>query len=292
MKKILCLAALAPMLALASEVDGIAALVGKEAVLKSDVYQELQRLRLPESAYPDVRNEMIDRKLILKAARESKMTMQEWVVESRIREIIAKAFDGDRNKLMETLSRQKVSFPEWRQRIKDDMIVSAMRWSVVDKNAVARPSEMMKVYKAHPERYSKPGKATVSVILLKPADMEKRAEVSAALATNDFAAVAREFSVDSHAEQGGVWTDINPSDVFKPQVCEELSEMPLHTVSHWIEIDGWSFLLRKDAEEAGEKLTFEQAYDQIEADVRSAESKAAYDAWLERLRSETYIKVY
>lgn len=276
----------------AVEVDGIAAQVGKETILKSEVYQEINRLRLPLSAYPDIRNEMVDRKLILKAAREAKMTMQEWVVESRIREIIEKAFDGDRNKLMETLGQQKISFPEWRQRIKDDMIVSAMRWSVVDKNAVARPSEMMKVYKANPERYSLPGKATVSVILLKPSDADKRDEVSAALATKDFAEVAREYSVDSHAADGGVWADINPQDVFKPAICEELSAMPKHTVSRWIEIDGWNFLLRKDAEEQGEKLTFEQAYDKIEADVKEAESKASYTAWLERLRAETYIKVY
>ena len=49
---------------------------------------------------------------------------------------------------------------------------------------------------------------------------------------------------------------------------------------------------RKEAEEAGRVPTFLEAYDEIEANVKAAESKAAYDAWLERLRAETYIKVY
>ena len=68
--------------------------------------------------------------------------------------------------------------------------------------------------------------------------------------------------------------------------------MPRGTLSHWIEIDGWTFLLRKDGESAGRKLTFDEAYDQIEERVKEDEAKRLYTAWLERLRAETYIKVY
>ncbi len=285
-------ALLLPLAGLSAEVDAIAAKVGDETILKSDVAMEMRRLNAPPSAYADVRNEMISRKLILRAARAAKMSMQEWVVENRIREIIEKSFGGDRNKLMETLARQKVAYPEWRQRMKDDMVVAAMRWNVVDKNAVARPGDMRREYDANPGRYALPGKVTVSVILLPPDAVSNRVAVSAALKTNDFAAAARAFSVDSRASEGGVWKDIDPKDVFKPEICEEIAKMPLHTLSRWIELDGWSFLLRKDAEELGQARSFEEAYDDVEANVREAEARKAYRAWLERLRAETYIKVY
>jgi len=281
-----------PVAASAFEVDGIAARVGTETILKSDVSLEMSRLRAPKSDYAKVRNEMIDRKLILKAAGEAKMTMQDWVIESRIREIVEKAFDGDRNKLMETLAQQKVSYPEWQARMKEDMVVSAMRWSVVEKNAVATPSAMRKEFAENPDRYRVGANVTVSVILLKPADIEKREDVSAMIRTNDFAAAAKAFSSDSQAAEGGVWKNIVPSEVFKPEICEEISKMPRGTMSHWIEIDGWSFLVRKDSEDRGRLPTFLEAYDAIEANVKEAAAKAAYDAWLERLRAETYIKVY
>lgn len=286
---------LGAMLALsvsAAEIDGIAVRVGSDAILKSDIEQEMLRRRAPESAYSEIRNELIDRKLILKAAAATKMTMQDWVVESRLREIIDRAFEGDRNKLMETLSQQKVSYPEWRQRMKDDMIVGAMRWNVVDKYVVARPSALLKAYKDHPERYSTNGKVSVSVILLKPEDATLRDEVSELLSSTDFAEVARKYSVDVRASDGGAWVDIVPEEVFKPEICEEIAKMPKSTLSHWIELDGWSFLLRKDAETPGELLPFEEVYDKIEADVKEAEAKAAYEAWIERLRAETYIKVF
>jgi len=291
MKRLIALA-LAPLAAYSIEVDGVAARVGTDAILRSDVLMEMQRARADESRYAEIRNEMIDRKLILKAAGESKMTMQEWVVESRVREIIDKAFGGDRNKLLDTLARQKVSYPEWYARMKEDMIVSAMRWQVIDKNVTASPAEMRRRYDDNPGAYSTDHRVTVSVILLKPEDSSKRDAISSALKDKPFAEIAKAHSADARAADGGVWKDVVPEDTFKPEVCEEIAKMPKGTISHWIEIDGWSFLLRKDDENDGRKLSFEEAYDRIEADVKEEKAKAAYIAWMKRLRSETYVKVY
>jgi parvulin-like peptidyl-prolyl isomerase len=278
--------------AVAVEVDGVAARVGSETILKSDVYQAMRSSGADPGRYEEVRNRLIDRKLILKAASDAKMTMQEWVIENRIREIIKNGFDGDRNKLVETLKRQKISYPEWHQRMKEDIIVSAMRWQMVDKNAVASPSAMREEYEKHPERYVRDRRVTVSVILLKPEDAHKRAEINKALSSEPFADLARRYSADARAAEGGQWKDVKPEDAFNETVCAEIAKMPKGTISHWIEIDGWSFLLRKDGESEGGKLSFEDAYDEIESAVKSEMAKKLYDSWLERLRAETYIRVY
>ena len=291
MKRLLLLVFL-PWALPAVEIDGIAARVGTETILKSDVLQEMRRLNAPAESFNEICRQMIDRKLILRAAADAKVTMQDWVVENRIREIITRAFDGDRNRLMAVLSQQKVSYPEWRVRIREDLIVSAMRWNVVEKNVTARPWEMQKEFSAHPGRYAVGTTVTVSIILLKPEDAAKRGEVSAALRKEDFADVARRYSADSHAAEGGVWKDVVAKDVFKPEVCAEIEKMPRGTFSRWIELDGWSFLIRKDAEKIGKLRTFEEAYEDIEAVVKENEAKAAYDAWMDRLREETYIKLF
>ena len=276
----------------AVKIDGVAAKVGSETILRSEILEEMRRANADESRYGEIRNEMINRKLILKAAADSKMTMQEWVVDNRIREIINKSFDGDRNRLIETLSHQKVSYPEWRARMKEDMVVSAMRWNVVEKNVSASPAEMRAEYAAHPERYKSEPKVTVSVILLKPEDSAKRLEITAALKKESFAALARRYSADSHAAVGGVWKDVKPEDVFKPEICKEIAAMPKGTISHWIELDGWSFLLRKDDDTKGCSKSFEEAYDEIERNVKDEAADRVYAEWIERLRAETYIKVF
>ena len=266
----------------AVEVDGIAAKVGSETILRSEVANEMQRLGLHDaSRYEEIRDEMIDRKLMLQAARESKMTMQEWVVENRVREIIQKAFGGDRNRLIETLGKQRISYPEWYARMKEDMIVGAMRWNVINKNITASPAEMRAEYAAHPERYVAEHRVTVSVILLKPEERVRRAAITAALKEKSF------------EELGGQrYADVKPEDVFKPEVCAEIAAMPKGTISKWIEIDGWSFLLRKEDEREGKRLSFEEAFDDIETNVKEEKSKAAYLAWIARLREETYVKVF
>ena len=278
--------------AVAVGVDGIAAKVDSSVILRSDVVNELRRMGADATRFTEVRNDMIDRRLILKAAAASKLTMQDWVVENRVREIIARAFGGDRNKLMETLARQKISYTEWRERMREDLIVSAMRWQVVDKNVNASPAEMKEEYASHPERYALDRKVTVSVILLKPEDAAKKAEVDAALKNEPFADVARRYSADVNASKGGVWKDVNPEESFRSEVCAEIEKMPKGTISKWIDLDGWSFLLRKDDETEPRPRTFAEAYDDIEANVKEARARKIYEDWLERLRADAYIKVF
>ena len=279
---LLTLAAAAALPLPALEIDGVAARVGTETILRSDVVDEMRRMGLSDaSRFDEIRNEMIDRKLILKAAVDAKMTMQDWVVENRMREIIAKAFGGDRNKLIETLANQRISYPEWQARMKEDMVVSAMRWNVVDKNVTASPAAMRAEFEAHPERYAKPATVSVSVITLKPDEKIRRDEISAKLKDVDFAALGAKSYEKVEAES-----------MFAPELCAEIASLPRGTVSRWIEIDGWSFLVRKDAEEAGAPQTFADSYDKIAANVKAEAAKKAYKAWIERLRAETYVKVY
>ena len=282
----------APLAAFAVEVDGVAARVGTAVILKSDVVHELMRTGLDESRYGEVRNEMIERELILAAAADSKMTMQEWVVEDRIRKIIDNSFGGDRNRLIATLAGQKVSYPEWRKRMRDDMVVAAMRWQTVDRNVNPSPAAMREEYERNSKSSFRDSRVTVTAILLGPDDAGKKKEVEAALKRESFSEVAKRYSADARAKDGGQWKDVKPEDVFRPEICAEIAKMPVGTISRWVELDGWNFLLRKDAESGGEKMSFAEAYDDIAAAIRKAESKRLYDAWIERLKRETYIKVY
>lgn len=287
------LAALLGAAAWAAEVDGVAARVGAATILRSDVVDEMRRAHITDpSRFNEVRNELIDRKLILQAAGEAKMSLQDWVVENNIRAIINRSFGGDRNRLMAQLSSQHVQYADWRQRIVDDMVVSAMRYQMIDRNQIASPEAMAEEYRAHPERYTLGRRVTVSVILLKPEDSGKRAEIGKLLKTRSFPDVAREFSADSHAVDGGCWADVDPDEVFRPEVCEEIAKMPLGTISRWIDLDGWSFLLRKDAENVAAKRSFAEAYDDIAERVRTEAAEKAYREWVARLRAKTYIKVY
>ena len=278
--------------AFAVEVDGIAARVGSSVILKSDVIGEMRRAGVGPDRYAMVRGEMIERELMLKAAAAAKLQMQDWVVENRIREIVTRVFGGDMNRFKATLAKDRVTFPEWRQRLKDDMVVAAMRWQTIDKNVSANPIDMRKEYEAHPERYVRDSRVTVSAILVGPGDAKKKPEIEEALKAEPFGEVAKKYSSDARAKDGGQWKDVKPEDVFRPEICAEIVKMKKGETSKWIELDGWNFLIRKDDEKTGAKMSFEEAYDAVAENVRRELADKRYREWIDRLKSETYIKVY
>ena len=291
-KYLLVFSLLTALAAFAVEVDGIAARVGSSVILKSAVLGEMRRAGVGEEKYAEVRGEMIERELILKAAARAKLQMQDWVVENRVREIVTRLFDGDANRFKAALAKDRVTFPEWRQRVKDDMVVAAMRWQTVDKTVSANPADMRREYESHPERYMTGNRVTVSAILIGPGDTDKKSEIEEALKTEPFAEVAKKYSSDARAKDGGQWKDIKPEDEFRPEVCAEIAKMKKGETSKWIELDGWNFLVRKDDEKAGSKMTFEEAYDDVAQNVRKELADKRYREWIDRLKAETYIKVY
>lgn len=294
MKKLLfCAVAVMMVAANAVEVDGVAATVGNVTILRSDVLEEMMRRGISdESRYVEFRNRLVERELILKAATKAKLTMQDWVVDDRIRAIVDDSFGGDRIKLEAMLVERKISEVDWRRKIKEDMVVAAMRWTVVDKFVTASPSEMREEYEKNSSRYSAGDKVSVSVILLSPENAAKKTEITNLLKKEDFSSLAKKYSADKHAKEGGVYKDIVAEDEFSEVVCKEIAKTPKGAISQWIEIGGWNFLLRKDDEKLSAKRAFVDAYNDIEANVKEAKSKRLYNEWIERLKAETYIKIH
>ena len=292
MKKLILLVAIfAASFLGAVEVDGIAARVGVKPIYKSEILSELN-MAPKGMTYGEMRSKMIERMLILQAATESKLQLQDWVVQNRIDEIIKSSFGGDKNKLMAYLTESGISYAMWAERIKENMIISAMRWQVVDKNVQPSPAAMRNEYMKNPQRYRSPRRVTVSVVLLSPDKATLRDEVSEALKKQPFADVARKYSCDSRSSLGGKWEDVVPEEVFKTEVCDEISRMPKGTLSNWLELEGWCFLIRLDDVKAPKDNTFEEAYDEIERRVRSEQSEKLFKEWINRLQRDTYIKVY
>ena len=108
----------------------------------------------------------------------------------------------------------------------------------------------------------------------------------------DFADLARQFSADSHAKEGGVWKDVNPQEAFRPEIAQTIAALKVGQVSKLVDLDGWGFIVRKDAETGAQELSFAEAYDEIERNVKQRLGKEAYREWVQRLRDAAFIKIY
>ena len=292
-------------LAQAATLDGLAAKVNDAVITVGDVVTEMRRMNADQKlgfreAYSNAVEEAINRRLILNAALEKKLEMQEWLVDNRIREIVKDNFDGDMNKLNAQLAQSKVPLTDWRNQIRDDMIVNAMRFQMVDKGAEPTPAQMHNEYLMHRDRYCSEAKTTVSVILLRPPADDKTPSVATRgkeilgrlEAGEKFSELAKQFSADSHAKNGGQWKDVKPDEAFRSEIAEAIAKLKPGEASKLINLDGWGFIVRKDSETADTQLTFEQAYDEISRNVRKEVVKARHAAWIARMREEAFIKIY
>ena len=315
MKRLSLFAALAASLvSSAAMLDGVAARIDARVITVGDVMAELRR-------HPEIREKvktsgdesemqalyraaldmLIERRLILKAAEAKKMEIPEWVIDNQIREIVHDMFGGDMNRLEEELSRSKITMPEYRETIKDDITVRGMRQQMIEQYVTASPSAMRKEYRDHPERYRQESKVSVRVILLKPptpgdglASIGTRwMQIGEELAKGEnFADMAIKYSADSHAKDGGLWKDVNPEESFRPEIAAEIAKLEVGKVSKMIDIDGWGFIVKKESETGSKTMSFEEAYDKISWTVRNDAAQKAYDEWIARLKDDAFIKIY
>ena len=316
MKQTLLVAILAlASAAAAAMLDGIAARVDSRVITVGDVMAEIRRHpnaseRIAQAGggqsemqalYTAALDSLIERRLILKAADAKKMEIPEWVIDNQIREIVHEMFGGDMNRLEEELARSKVPMTEYRNTIKEDITVRGMRQQIIEQYVSATPTAMKKEFKEHPERYRQEPKATVRVILLKPptsgdgqASINTRwMQIGEELAAGEsFADMAIKYSADSHAKEGGLWKDVNPDEAFRPEIAKAIADLEVGKVSKMIDLDGWGFIVKKEAESTAKAMSFEEAYDKISWNVRNAAAKKAYDEWIARLKDDAFIKVY
>lgn len=304
MKKVTFWAVLAlSALSQAATLDGLAAKVNDAVITIGDVVNEMRRIRSDQPfrvVYSNALEEAINRRLILAAAAEKKLDMQEWLVDNRIREIVKDNFDGDMNKLNAQLAQSKVPLTDWRNQIRDDMIINAMRFQMAEKDATPTPAAMHGEYLLHRDRYCTEAKTSVSVILLRPPTDDKTPSVStraeeilARLEKGEpFAELAKKYSSDSHAKDGGQWKDVKPEEAFRPEIVTVLAKLKVGEFSKLVNLDGWGFIVRKDAETTDKQLSFAEAYEQIAHNVKKANAAERFDAWMQRLRAEAFIKIY
>lgn len=306
-----CAAAESEKKSSAQLLDGVAAYVNSDMITIADVMSEVRRSPWAETSpeqrekrlrelYKATLDALIDRRLILAAAVKSKMQLQPWAVDARIREIVVNNFDGDQTKLHNLLAERKISLEEWKKNLEEDLMITAMRYQQVEKRVAPTPTEVRAEYEANKGRYQTENAVAVSMIILDPPDKEgdetveaRAAKIQEALKNGtSFASLAKTYSKDAKASGGGSWGKVNPEDVFRKEIVKALNALKPGEVSQLVVLDGYGYIVRKDEQQDARLLTFEEAAPYVESHLKMRQAEKLYKDWMERLRREAYIKIF
>ena len=313
---LLLLTALAPAIAPAQGsavsgrhiVDGVAAEVNGEPVTVRDVMEKMEQsaagLNIEsledqdiQRLYAQALEECVRAQLVLQEYAASDMRIPDWVFEKRIAEIVESNFGGDRQKLVDELARMKKTYTEWREEIKDALVLTAMRMNFVDKGVIVGPAKILDYYRAHEAEFTRPAGTHLMLIQLKlregetPEAFENRvATLRKRLDSEPFAKIARFFSVDASAPRGGDWGWIQP-DSLRKELATALETLSVSETSDPIATPAGMYILRKEGVRESGLQPIDAVRDEIAATLRREESERLYREWTDSLRAKAQVRI-
>ena len=287
-------------------IDRIVAIVDEEAILQSDLDREIELYRLEKEYVGEkvteepatVRREMLERliesKLIIAAARQADMQVDDEVIRQSVEQKIQQFVDhfGSMDALERELQRSGMTLGDYRNRmssqLRDQQYLRLVVGKFIRPDVEVLENEVRQYYLDNLDQMpSEPDSLTIADIMIpvQPSVEVRQAvqaevrRIQAALDSGrSFADVAREFSRGPNAKRGGIVGVVAPGDLFDANLDRAIFALQVGEVSEPVVSSRGVHLLRVDSLQDGNRRAISQIFLPIEvtqADVDAA--KAAID---------------
>jgi peptidyl-prolyl cis-trans isomerase SurA len=315
-----------PLLALAtgsplsaqSSSNGIAAVVNGNVITRSEVREAVnaqeQMLRMQlrndpaslerelSTLHASALDSLIDRELVLAEFKRLGASLKSQWIDDDINDIIRKSFKGDRDAFVKELASTGMTVKKFRDLREKMMIVQAMRGKQAAQQAPATPKEVEDYYAKNIDKWREGGMIKISKISIPkfsaeagttPEGQQKlAAEIRRKIVGGaDFASLAKTYSQDSHAEDGGAY-DWMARDQMSASFANIAFGLKQGEVSSVIEEEGYFIIIVCDAIKYGAAKSLKELRPEIEHAISSEKSKGVIDKWMEGLRKRSVIKKF
>lgn len=304
----------------ARQVTGIAAKVNGSVITINEVNYHLtpyrqqldaamprkgpQYNKLISKARNEILDSLIERELILSEFRHNiKGSIPSHAIDSEIDRQIRELYNNSRGEFNKSLREAGVTPQQHRRETEKKLIVQAMRARQFANAVPPLPSEVKKEYHKHKLKMrdttgDKIDYHKIYILKNDPTNALVTPKVQLELAEDivnrlkkgeDFEKLAKEYSADSYAEDGGKVVEQKRTDL-SPAFASILMETPEGKILGPLE-DGRGFtIVRVDKKHYGPVPPLSKVRKTIESRVRARKNKAKHDRWMKRLRSNAMIQ--
>lgn len=298
-------------------IDGVAAIVNHHIITISDIREysrsaeasaiatygrnpvELQKAL--RAIHRDALNTLIDRALILDEFDRKGGVVPEFVIDSRVRDLIATRFGGDRVAFRRSLRAEGLTEETHRKKIREQLIIENYALRQIAAEIFVSPYKMELYYEANKERFKVEDQVHLRMILVRkqgddPAAVAARREMAqeilAKLETGrPFAEMAKAYSEQPQAATGGDWGWIDRKSI-SDEFAAIAFKLNAGEHSDIIETrDGFYILFVEDIKRA-RTLTLAEAREQIERILEQEERSRLQRQLVEKLRRKAFIRIY
>lgn len=296
----------------AETVNGIAVLVNDEPITTYDVDKEQESLErgldanLPQDdagraqLRQVARNSLINKKLIEQKIRELDIKVSDEEVRQAI-EDVKKANNISQDNLNQALAARGVSFDEYKAQIKEQLERLRLISMEVRSKIQISENEMREYYEAEKAKFQVDEAFRARQILLpispeSTAEERKRTEATAekvlaeARGGADFADLARKYSKDSSAAEGGDLGFLEKGELL-PEIDEALIKLKPGEISGLIRTSAGIHIVKLEELRQGKHQTFESAKPEVEDILYKKRSEERFNLWIEELRKNAAVEI-
>jgi peptidyl-prolyl cis-trans isomerase SurA len=295
----------------AEVVDRIVAIVNDDVITLSELEEAVSSIadqiqpaaRNPEQIQEmrrEVLDRMIQRKLTEQQGEALGVSVSDREVEQQIERIKESEFLTE-SALAEVLEAEGYTLEEYKKRIKHRLLgIKLINREVKSKVAIT-DDEIRAYYEEHKADYAGEKQYHLRTILVRmpaweeedgePTAQDKIEEIAIRLrAGAPFEEIARQYSEDVTAETGGDigWFSI---DELTEELRETVRWMEEGEISPVLQTDQGYQILKLEAIRGKAGKTLEEAKPEIQEKIYRQMVEERYEAWLEDLRKEAYIKI-
>ena len=297
-------------------VDGVAATVGTEVILHSELVKEIVPFlnNLRKSAASDAEfdrqadaqlrvalEEAIDNKILLREALLAGLEIKDKAVEERIAEI-RKRFNSD-EEFQKELERVGETMSDFRERVRKQILAISMgsrKHHLFEKEADVSEAQIAQYYTDNKDKFAHPARVELRRIFVAAgADPQERAKAKARLEDlkkqidggADFAELAKANSAGPEAAEGGLAGWVTHDDLVKA-LADAAFALPVGGVSDALETEFGVVLLKVEKKQAEGTLSLDDARKEIEPELRKKFAEEKYKKWMSELRKRSRVRIF
>ena len=251
----------------------------------------------------DLRREAIDslveQELILQDFKESKLMLPEDYVEHEVKRRIRERY-GDRMTMIRTLKAQSLTYDDFYNHIRNEVILQAMRGKYVNSVTIVSPQMIVNYYNEHQDSFKVEDQARIRTIMLlknkehpettRELAQEILKQIQAGAAFDEMVTLYSEDQAlkgrkDAHLE----WRD--RMDMQK-ELADKTFSMKPGEVSDLVETDAAVWIIKLEDLRPAHIRNIEEVRGAIESEIKSQMQAKLKKEWIDRLKKKYLVRYY
>jgi parvulin-like peptidyl-prolyl isomerase len=241
---------------------------------------------------------LLSQELILHEFKSAGYNLPESIIEEEIQDRIHSKY-GDRVTLTRTLNAEGVTFEKFRERLREQIVVAAMRQKNISSELIISPHKVEIYYQAHTNDYQVEDEIRLRMIVINKSN-DTNGPVAPKLAEeiliklNDgtpFEEMAKIYSQGSQRNQGGDWGWVEKS-VLRKELADVAFSLKPGQRSGIIETPEAVYLMLVEDARPAHAKSLGDVRDQIEKNLVLEERNRLEKQWIERLKRKTFVRYF